>query len=63
MHELILLSLPIPLTQFASLAVEDSAAQAVSSLTSVELACSCACSRRRSCSVCAVFYRPDRIQR
>ena len=35
--ELIFLSLPIPLTQFASLAVEDSAPQAVSSLTSVEL--------------------------
>jgi len=35
--ELILLSLPIALTQFGSFAVEDSATQAVSSLTSVEL--------------------------
>src|ERR1700719_4175884 len=35
--ELILLSLPIALTQFASLAVEDSAPQAVPSLASVEL--------------------------
>jgi hypothetical protein len=35
--ELILLSLPIALTQFAPLTVEDSATQTVSSLTSVEL--------------------------
>jgi hypothetical protein len=35
--ELILLSLPIALTQFAMLAVEDSAPQSVSSLTTVEL--------------------------